>query len=349
MARPGISKRDVQAARLAVMKAGNHPSIDAIRIQLGNTGSKSTISRLVKEIEDDEGGPGASLPQTTLSEQLQAFVAHLAARMELESQERFDALQESHAAEGRRLTEVRDKALAESQASLRQAEQQQILAAESQAARLRSEDELQALRLAHAQLEGHLTAQVTALQQQLDTAQAHAAALEKQHDHAHQALEHFRAASKEQRDREARQHEQQIQYLQREVANAAEALTTKQTELRTALQEKADALALLTAARAERRQVDEQLRELRPAAERLAVQNQLLEDLRQQAQLATQQYETLRARAKELEQRNGELERLLAAANAAAQSQSGFVKEVLERIGKSAAPGTAKRKAAAAG
>ncbi|WP_457321778.1 hypothetical protein [Roseateles sp. P5_E11] len=91
---------------------------------------------------------------------------------------------------------------------------------------------------------------------------------------AREALEHFRNASREQRDREARQHEQQLQYLQREWAATAEALTAKQTELRSALQEKADALAQLSAARAERRrQVDEQLRELKPAVERLATQN----------------------------------------------------------------------------
>ena len=64
MARSGITKREVQAARLALLKAGHHPSIDAIRIHLGNTGSKSTISRLVKEIEDEEGGGGGQAPRT---------------------------------------------------------------------------------------------------------------------------------------------------------------------------------------------------------------------------------------------------------------------------------------------
>ena len=56
MARPGVSKAEVQRARLGIMKAGKHPSIDAIRIELGNTGSKATIYRHLKEIEADEGG-----------------------------------------------------------------------------------------------------------------------------------------------------------------------------------------------------------------------------------------------------------------------------------------------------
>jgi len=135
------------------------------------------------------------------------------------------------------------------------------------------------------------------------------------------------------------------------VASAAEALTAKQTELRSALQEKAEALALLSAARAERRQVDEQLRELKPVAERLAVQNQLVENMRRQAEQAAQQYDTLHARTLELEGRNGELERLLAAANASTQSQERLVQEVLARISQaSSATTTGKaRRGSAAG
>jgi DNA-binding IclR family transcriptional regulator len=35
------------------MAQGQHPSIDAIRIALGNTGSKSTIHRYLKELEEE--------------------------------------------------------------------------------------------------------------------------------------------------------------------------------------------------------------------------------------------------------------------------------------------------------
>jgi chromosome segregation ATPase len=190
---------------------------------------------------------------------------------------------------------------------------------------------------------------VAGLLAQLRAAQSQVASLEEKHTHAREALEHFRTASREQRDREGRQHEQQLQHLQRELATATETLTAKHAELRAALQEKVDALALLNTARAERRQVDEQLRELKSAAERLAVQNQLVEDLRSQAQRAGEQYQTLQQRATSAEQRIGELERLLAAANAAAQSQGDLVKGILERIGGPATPTKAKGKAAAAG
>lgn len=341
MARPGISKGEVQRARLAVIRAGKHPSIDSIRIELGNTGSKATIFRFLKEIEADEGGAG--LPQGSISDELQAFVTNMAARLEFESQERVDVLKAGHADEVRRLNEALTAARGEAKASRSEAERNQVELSQEKVARQRVEADLTELRLVHRETSTQLSTQLSSLHEQLKAAQAHAISLEEKHAHARESLEHFRVASREQRDREARQHEQQLQYLQREVATATEALAGKQGELRAALQEKADALALLTGARAERRQVDEQLRELKLAAERLAVQTQAVEDLRAQALQAAQQYETLRARSTELEQRNAELERLLAAANTSAQSQEQLVREVLLRISQvSSAPATGK-------
>ena len=45
MARSGIYKSEVVRARENLMAQGRHPSIDALRIELGNTGSKATIHR----------------------------------------------------------------------------------------------------------------------------------------------------------------------------------------------------------------------------------------------------------------------------------------------------------------
>ncbi|MFC6220372.1 DNA-binding protein, partial [Pelomonas aquatica] len=348
--RAGVTKGEVQRARLALIKAGRHPSIDAIRIELGNTGSKATIFRHLKDIEADEGGAG--VPQGSVSEELLAFVTNLAGRLEFEAQERFDTLKASHVEEVRGLKEQLEKARGEARSGRSEAERSQVDLSAERAARQRVEADLTTLRLEHGQTATQLATQLEGVQAQLKASQAQVASLEEKHAHARDALEHFRNASREQRDREARLHEQQLQYLQREVAGGAEALTAKQTELRAALQEKADALALLTVARAERRQVDEQLRELKPAAERLAVQNQLVEDLREQAKLAAQQYETLRARTGELELRNGELVRQLAAAHACAQSQEQLVREVLDRIsqaGNSTESGKKRTKAAAPG
>ncbi|VAW55751.1 Tn4651 auxiliary cointegrate resolution protein T, partial [hydrothermal vent metagenome] len=53
MARGGINKALVQQALEALMSKGQNPSIDAIRVELGNTGSKSTIHRHLKELEEE--------------------------------------------------------------------------------------------------------------------------------------------------------------------------------------------------------------------------------------------------------------------------------------------------------
>lgn len=334
MARPGVSKSEVQRARLTLIKAGKHPSIDAIRIELGNTGSKATIYRHIKEIEADEGSSGA--PAASISEELQALVANLAGRLEYESQERLNVLQAGHATQIQRAAEALQRA--QDDARNRRAELarcQSDLAGE-RSARQHADAELAALRLESSQQAAQLGAQVQGLQDQLSAAQAHAVSLEEKHTHAREALEHFRTSSREQRDREARQHEQQIQYLQKEVSTGSASLTAKHTELRSALQEKADALAQLTGARAEKRQLDDLLRELKPAAERLAVQTEVVEQLRGQVAQASQQNQALLARASELGQRNLELERLLAAAEAAAQAQARVMQDVLTRISEGA-------------
>jgi len=56
MARAGIYKSEVVRARNNLLAVGRYPSIDAIRSELGDTGSKGTIHRYLKEIEEEEGG-----------------------------------------------------------------------------------------------------------------------------------------------------------------------------------------------------------------------------------------------------------------------------------------------------
>src|SRR3546814_8607505 len=76
MARGGVNKAIVQKARHALLARGVHPSIDAVRIELGNTGSKTTIHRYLKELEDAERGRDAAL--IPLSDQLANLISQLA-------------------------------------------------------------------------------------------------------------------------------------------------------------------------------------------------------------------------------------------------------------------------------
>lgn len=55
--------------------------------------------------------------------------------------------------------------------------------------------------------------------------------LEEKLQHAHEALEHYRTASKVQREQEARRHEQQVQQLQAELRQVNQTLIVKQNEI----------------------------------------------------------------------------------------------------------------------
>lgn len=65
MARAGIYRTDVEKARRSLLAKGQHPSIDLVRTELGNTGSRSTIHRFLKEIEVDELAPTGAKPAIT--------------------------------------------------------------------------------------------------------------------------------------------------------------------------------------------------------------------------------------------------------------------------------------------
>lgn len=79
MARGGINKALVAKAHQAVLARGENPSIDAIRIELGNTGSKSTIHRYLKELEEEASTRMDD--EALLSQPIRELIARLASRL----------------------------------------------------------------------------------------------------------------------------------------------------------------------------------------------------------------------------------------------------------------------------
>jgi hypothetical protein len=65
MARTGLYKSEVKKARDTLLAIGRRPSVDAVRIELGNTGSKTTIHKYLKELEEEEGA--TAVPSRTIS------------------------------------------------------------------------------------------------------------------------------------------------------------------------------------------------------------------------------------------------------------------------------------------
>lgn len=225
MARSGLYKSDVQRARDALRAQGKHPSVDAVRVALGNTGSKTTIHRHLKELDEEEGqGLGAKV---AVSEALQDLVGRLSERLHEEAETLVAEARQRCAAQ----LQERDQALE----GLRQ--ESATLSAQLQ----RTETGLRDEQAAHAATQQTLAERVTEVAQlgeriaglttRLAEHEAHAQSLEEKHQHAREALEHYRTSVKEQRDQEQRRHEHQIQELQVALRQANEALTGKNHEL----------------------------------------------------------------------------------------------------------------------
>ena len=276
MARAGIYKSEVLRARDRLIAQGRHPSIDAVRVELGNTGSKTTISRYLKEIEEEEGGrPNGT---TAVSESILELVSRLAERLHEEADER---LRDQAARHDAILQSLRnDLAAAQSaSAAFRDQLERAQLALDGTRKELeagRAAGQEQATRCAQ------LQQQVADFQDRLTETGAQVRSLEALHQNARDALEHFRQAAKEQREQAQRQHDQQIAFLQ--------------TELRTQQE---------TSNRLQQQQLAVQRETSELANELKATRTKLLEAEARVRSLATQseQHEEAEQRMRELERR----------------------------------------------
>jgi len=97
MSRTGLTKSQVRACRDQLLAEGRYPSVDALRQALGNTGSKSTIHRFLKELADEDGGAGAGLKREDTARSLHDVVEQLADRLHGDAQQRIRRLEAAHA------------------------------------------------------------------------------------------------------------------------------------------------------------------------------------------------------------------------------------------------------------
>ncbi|WP_350575364.1 DNA-binding protein [Pseudomonas sp. HY2-MNA-CIBAN-0224] len=292
MARGGVNKAVVQIARTAILARGEHPSIDAVRIEMGNTGSKTTIHRYLKELDETDSRRGVQHEQ--LGDELSELVARLAQRLKEQAQEPIDRA-EAHYEQLK--AELRDQ--------LAQAQQD------------------------HLQLQKELDIQSTALQQEtanleatrsmLQTEQTRNAALnqacsdfelrlndrdeqirslEEKHLHARDALEHYRSATKEQREQEQRRHEGQLQQLQMELRQAQQSALVRQDEITQLHRDNERVLSESRALSKELNQASDQQHKLSNLNERLTAQLSQQESertlLQERLRVATQESQALK-------------------------------------------------------
>ncbi len=225
MARSGINKAVVIQARQALLTRGEHPSIDAVRIELGNTGSKSTIHRYLKELEESEAKQ-ERVP-TSLSDELIALIEPMAARLRGEAEEIVARMRQQCEAERKGFEER----LAEAQEHMDQL-RGQIDDLDSRL-QIETEGHQQCRQYLH-QAEVEQARLRQANQDQADHLKdrdEQVRSLEEKHQHSREALEHYRQASKEQREQEQRRHEGQLQQVQMELRQLQQSMILKQDEV----------------------------------------------------------------------------------------------------------------------
>ncbi|QJI29026.1 integrase [Pseudomonas sp. ADAK18] len=225
MARGGINKAVVQTARLAILARGENPSIDAVRIEMGNTGSKTTIHRYLKELDESESRQ--TITQAPIDDELAELVTKLAQRLKDKAQEPIDsALAQFEQQKTALLAQLEELELAHSQ--LKQEFEVQAHALADESAALNTT--LSSLQTEQTRNAG-LSQACSDYELRINDKDEQIRSLEEKHLHARDALEHYRDAIKDQREQEQRRHEGQLQQVQAELRQAQQSAMVRQDEI----------------------------------------------------------------------------------------------------------------------
>lgn len=239
MARSGIKRENVEKARQALIARGVSISIDAIRIELGNTGSKSTIHKHLKDIEQEEAGREMC---PSLSEELMVLIGHVAKRIETEANEKIQLLRSEHQQE---VTELRNKIEGIEHENSELREQHTVL----QNANSSGQEECSTLKNRLDQCEqkvSHSQQAIVSRDKEIDLLTSHNASLEAKHKDARDSLSHYRESLKHQRVQERSRYDEQIAQLQQAHRECQLLLTKKQDLLTTTQSDLVEAKAALT-------------------------------------------------------------------------------------------------------
>lgn len=225
MSRSGLTKNKVKQARDILISQNKYPSVDAVRIELGNTGSKSTIHKYLKELEEDEEqGIGQN---HSISETIQSLVTRLAEQLHIEANIEIEKTIETNRINEEKLKEELEtlcNELGQTKMALQERNERVIEQHEINNA-LKSSLDKEII------TKNRLEQQVISLTESLEQHKEYFSNLEEKFKHAQQSLEHYRESVKEQRQQDIRRHEHQIQLLQAESRQLQQTIITKQDKL----------------------------------------------------------------------------------------------------------------------
>ena len=298
MARGGINKTLVKKAKEALLAKGLNPSIDRVRIELGNTGSKATIHRYLKELQEEEGATIDS--EAFLTKQLTEFVAKLAAQLSRDAEAILDKERLAFKQERNQFHEQQNKYegeiahLNEAMASAKgKLESQEDLLIGSQE-KLKSTE----LLLNTAEVE------IKALNQLLAEKNKQINSLEKKHEHLKDSLEHYRESVKTQREQDLRRHDNQVQTLQLEQRQLNQTLSIKQAEITQLNRDNAEFIAEIKALSDEIKEADRKntdyTKDLSLQSAKLITAENKISDMKSAYQALTKELDKSQATQKQL-------------------------------------------------
>ena len=257
----------VKDARNRLLAADQRVSIDAIRAELGHTGSKTTIHKHLKDLEQEET---SILDQERhLRDSLTSIVAKLASTLSEEAQAAIDKAEETFSQQLEHFQDLladkmQDYELLAEQAQYLESQKNQIETALDQTRKDLSQSEQRAIRV-----EG----ENKLLSTQLEERAGHIDTLEARYQQIRESLDHFRASSKQQRDQERHVADQQIQQLQLDMKTANHTALESQEIIRTLTGEKATIAAQLAGANQRLEGLSQDLSRTKSANQKLSKAN----------------------------------------------------------------------------
>ncbi|QGS31162.1 coiled-coil domain-containing protein [Cupriavidus metallidurans] len=262
---------------------------------------------------------------------MQDLVERLAAQLQEEASAQIDAARAEQAAQERRHADSLSAAHRDAEQLGGQAQRIETALQQERDAHGRTRETLQQETIARHTAEQ----QVADLKERLAENEAHRRSLEEKHQHARDALDHYRQAVKDQRDQDQRRHEQQLQQLQAELRQAQQTIIVKQEEVTHLNQDGARLVTELSHTRQALREAQEfgrrqaqKLEALQPIEQRNGVLAAQIADKDSHAQALQEQLGAALAQASSLSTQVRDLELALAQSQARYEAQQGIVAEL---------------------
>ena len=314
MARSGINKALVARARSALLARGQQPTIDAVRIELGNTGSKSTIHRYLREIDDESLQDQRS--NISLSDELGTLGQQLGERLQQEAASELQQAREAFARERQDWQQQRNQYETRLQQAAEQysAQTGELQSIQTALAASEAQARQQQLLISSLQAEGQGQQALLAQREQ------QISSLEDKHRHAREALEHFRNASQQQREQEQRRSEAERQQLQAELRQLQHGLLARQEQLVQMSRDNERLLGEWRSCEKQKSQAEDAAHQTQQALAAAGLREQQLtgelEGFRQQLLGSQQQREAVQQRLQDLDNRLNAMQQQLTASQA---------------------------------